>query len=210
MAHPTPFNGPSYYHGTEADTEEVDTFQQGQDGDVLAEGFSSRMYPTSQAETVSNLAASGDIRSNITTLIGFHGNAVNFSQGSGSFLPLADPPFISNSLFRNHISSFNTTAFPMQLDSFPTALETGSLIPMSLDSNGYFPMEFDNPLPTLDVQDQIATLGNAPIGLAGFPSLVDVGTWDEGLLSAINDPFLLSNTGQFKRSMTPRLINVTY
>src|SRR5277367_4982664 len=98
MAHPTPFNGPSYYHGTEADTGEVDTFQQGQDGDILAEGFSSRMNPTSQAETVSNLAASGDIRSNTTTLIDFHGNAVNFSQGSGSFLPSADPPFISNGL----------------------------------------------------------------------------------------------------------------
>jgi hypothetical protein len=210
MAHPTPFNGPSYYHGTEANTGEVDTFQQGQDGDVFAEGFSSRMYPTSQAETLSNLAAPGDIRSNITSSIGFHGNAVNFSQGSGSFLPSADPPFISNSLFRNQISSFNPTAFHMQPDSFPTALETGSLIPMALDSNGYFPMEFDNPLPTLDVLDQITTLGNAPIGLAVFPSLGDVGTWDEGLLSAINDPFLLSNTGQFKRSMKPRLINVTY
>lgn len=86
-------------------------------------------------------------------------------------------------------------AFPMQMDSFPTALETGSIIPMVLDSNGYFPMEFDNPLPMLDVQDQITPLGNAPISLAGFPNLGDVVTWDEGLVSALNDPFLLNNTG---------------
>jgi hypothetical protein len=191
MAYSTPFNGPSYCHETQADTEDGRTFQQGQDGDVLAEGSSSRVYPTSHADGVSNLAASGYMRPNINTLFGFHGN-IDFSQSSESFLLSADPPY---GLFRNQIASFNPTALPIQLDSFPTALETESIIPTALDSSGYFPMELDIPLPTLDVEDQIMPLENAPTGPAGFPNLGHVGIWDEGLLSAINDPFLLSNTG---------------
>jgi hypothetical protein len=194
MAHPGPFNGPSYYHGTQEDSEDGHIFQQGQDGDVPMEGYSSRAYATSHIETVSNLAASGDILSNIT-LTELHGNVFDFSQRFESFLPPASLSFSSNDLFGNQISPFNHTAFPMQLDSFPTALEIGSIIPMALDSNGYFPMEFDNPLPTLDVQDQITPLENVPIAPASSPNLGDVGVWDEGLLSAISDPFLMSNTG---------------
>jgi len=182
MAYSTPFNDPSYCHETQADTEDGRTFQQGQDGDVLAEGSSSRVYPTSHADSVSNLATLGNMRPNMNTLFGFHGN-VNFSQSSESFLPSADPSY------------FNPTALPIQLDSFPTALETESIIPSALDSNGYFPMELDIPLPTLNVEDQMTPLENVPTGPAGFPNLGHVGIWDEGLLSAINDPFLLSNTG---------------
>ena len=141
---------------------------------------------------MSNLAASGYVRSNVNTLVGFHGNVVNLPQNSESFLPSPDPSYISNDLFGNEIGFFNPT--PFQTDSFPTTLEIGSLIPITLDSSGYFPMEFDIPLPMVDVIDQTTPLENAPIGPAGFPNLGDIGTWDQGPLSAINDSFL-SNTG---------------
>lgn len=211
MARPIPSHGPNIYHGTQSDTDDNHVFQQGEDLDFLADAGSSRAFPTSRSVTISNSAGSSDVQPNITTLIGFHRIASNFSEASETFLPPVDPFFYPNDIFGNQIGSSNTAAFPIGLDtSFPTALETGSILPMGLDSNGYFPMEFDSLPPMLGVDDQITPLANAPAGVIGFENLGNLDVWDEGLLGAANETLLLSNPGQFKLFMTPCLRTVTH
>lgn len=211
MARPIPSHGPNFYCGTQADTDGNHAFQQGEDVDFHSDAGLSRAYPTSRPGAISNSLGSNDIRPYITTLVGFHGTASNFSEASENFLLPVDPFFTQNVLFENQIASSNSAAFPMGLDtSFPTALETGSIFPMALDVNGYFPMELDNMLPTLGVDNPITPLVNVPTGLASFGNLGNLIGCDEDLLAAANETILLSNQGQFKLLTTTYLRIVTH
>src|ERR1700722_19689400 len=72
-----------FYHGTQEDAGGYHGFQQGQDGDVCAEGFPTRAYPTSQVETTWNSACPNELQSSIIMsetgfddgCVGFCGNA---------------------------------------------------------------------------------------------------------------------------------------
>jgi hypothetical protein len=206
MARPIPSHGPIFYHGTQADTDNDCVFQQGEDLNFLTDAGSSRAFATSRSVTVSNSTGSGDVQPYITTLAGFHGTASNFFESSETFLPPVGPFFTPNDLFRNQIGSYDSAAFPMGLGtSFPTALETGSISPVALDSNCYFPMESDNLLPMMGIYDQITPFAIVPAGPTGFENLSNFFVWDEGLLAAANETFLLGNQGKFKSLMTPCL-----
>jgi hypothetical protein len=211
MARPIPSHGPNFYCGTQANTDGNHAFQQGEDLNFLTDAGLWRAFPTSRPGAISNSTGSNDIQPYMTTLVGFHGTASNFSEASETFLLPVDPFFTQNVLFENQIASSHSAAFPMGLDtSFPTALETGGIFPMALDANGYFPMELDNLLPTLSVDNQITPLANVPAGPASFENLGNLVACDEGLLAAANETILLSNQGQFKLLTTPYLRIVTH
>jgi hypothetical protein len=196
MALPLPSHDPNSYDRMQAGTDGNHACQQEEELGFLADASSSCAYPTSGSMTLSNPASSNAVQPSIIALFGIHESTRTFSEAHGTFLPLVNPPFTQNDLFGNQVVSSNSIVFPTVPDiSFPTAWETGGIFSMALDSNGYFPMEFDNLLPTLGVDDQIPPLTDVQAGLTDLRNFGNYGVWNQGLLAAPNEKFPLSYPG---------------